>query len=109
MVTANSLFDGRDVFLVGHHQPGEIFGEVVLFEQDTYPVSATAVAESGLLLISKVQIRCLFRREEFQKDFIAMLMRKQRYLANRIMFLTAHDVEERFFLFLLAKFNFKTF
>ncbi|MBA7578249.1 hypothetical protein ES708_20111 [subsurface metagenome] len=29
-----------------------------------------------------------------------MLMRKQRYLADRILFLTGHDVEERFFYFL---------
>ena len=38
--------------------------------------------------------------DSFRRDFIGMLMRKQRYLTERILFLTASDVEERFFLFL---------
>jgi CRP-like cAMP-binding protein len=32
-------------------------------------------------------------------------MRKQRYLADRILYLTGHDVEERFFLFLGEQFG----
>ena len=47
----------------------------------------------------KIQIDCLLMEETFRCDFIAMLMRKQRYLAERILYLTAHEVEDRFFSF----------
>jgi len=80
--------------------PGEIFGEVILFERSAYPVSAVALRRSMLLRIPAVQVHCLLAGEAFRRDFMAMLMRKQRYLTERILFLTSHDVEERFFLFL---------
>ena len=91
--------DGRDVVIkmVGR---GEIFAEVVLFEQNSYPVTAVALKPSLVFIIPKIQFTCLLADERFRNDFMKMLMRKQRYLAERIKYLTMHDVEERFFLFL---------
>jgi CRP-like cAMP-binding protein len=91
--------EGREV-VIKTMKPGEIFGEVILFEQAAYPVSAVALRRSVLLRVPKVQIDCLLAADSFRRDFIGMLMRKQRYLTERILFLTSHDVEERFFLFL---------
>lgn len=92
--------DGREVVIkmVGR---GEIFGEVVLFEQDSYPVTAVALKPSLVFIIPRIQFTCLLADERFRNDFLKMLMCKQRYLAERIKYLTMHDVEERFFLFLM--------
>ncbi len=91
--------DGRDVVIKMVHR-GELFAEVILFEQNTYPVTAVALQPSLVFIIPKVQFSCLLADELFRNEFIGMLMRKQRYLADRIRYLTLHDVEERFFLFL---------
>ncbi len=81
-------------------KPGEPFAEVVLFEQNTYPVTAIAIRSSLVFIIPKKQFSLLLSDELMRNDFISMLMRKQRYLAERIRFLTMHDVEDRFFLFI---------
>lgn len=91
--------DGREV-VIKIVRPGEIFAEVILFEQDKYPVTAVVVNAGLVLVISKHQFNCLLSIEEFRNDFISMLMRKQRYLAEKIRHLTMHDVEERFYLFI---------
>jgi CRP/FNR family transcriptional regulator len=85
--------------------PGEIFAEVILFEQDHYPVSAVAVEKSLVYSLPKTAFRDLLEAPSFRDDFIAMLMKKQRYLAGRILNLTTHDVEERFFQFLLERYG----
>jgi CRP/FNR family transcriptional regulator len=85
--------------------PGEIFGEVVLFEQETYPVTARALKRSVVHLIPKHQLSCLLENERFRNDFIRMLMKKQRYLADRILSLAAYDVEDRLFRFIAGQFG----
>ena len=86
-------------------QPGELFAEVILFESDIYPVTATALVDSYLCSFSKTGILKLLSREDFRNDFIALLLGKQRYLAEKIHSLTQHDVEERFFAFLREHFG----
>ena len=81
-------------------QPGEVFAEVILFESDRYPVTALALGHSLVLLFPKRDVLRLLSIEEFRNDFIAMLLRKQRYLAAQIFNLTTLDVEQRLFLFL---------
>ena len=78
----------------------EIFAEVVLFERPDFPVSAVAIADSSLLEIPRTRIEVLLEGRAFRQEFIAMLMERQRYLAQRIQYLVNYDVEERFFLFL---------
>lgn len=91
--------DGKEV-VIKVINPGELFGEVVLFETDDYPVTAVALNKSLLFIMPKHQFHCLLERPDFRNDFIATLMRKQRYLADQIKYLTTRDVEERLFLFL---------
>ena len=84
---------------------GETFGEVILFEQDRYPVTATALAASKVMGFARLDILRLLEHAPFRNDFIAMLMRKQRYLAERVRYLTAYDVEQRFALFLKEQYG----
>jgi CRP/FNR family transcriptional regulator len=96
--------DGRDIVIrvIG---PGELFAEVILVEEEVYPVSAVGLEESLVLMIPKRQIHCLLANERFRTDFIRMLMKKQRHLTERIRNLTLHDVEERFFIFLKQQYG----
>lgn len=101
-----SAGDGREV-VIKMLNPGEPFAEVILFEQDSYPVTAVALKPSLVFIIPKDRFYHLLNIEDFRNDFIAMLMRKQRYLTERIRFLTMHDVEERFFLFIIEHYGIK--
>jgi CRP/FNR family transcriptional regulator len=90
---------GKDI-MIKMVQPGEIFAEVILFEQNCYPVTAICVKSGALFSIPKNQFYSLLNDERFRNDFLSMLMRKQRYLTEKIRYLTMHDVDERFFQFL---------
>lgn len=96
--------DGREV-VIKTLRPGEVFGEVVAFEARDYPVTATVVEPGLVLLIPRVQIECLLVDEGFRRDFIGMLMAKQRYLTERILSLTSRDVEDRFYSFLQEQYG----
>lgn len=96
--------DGREM-VIKIVQPGEFFAEVILFEIDHYPVTAT-VADPGVVLeIPRLQLHDLLAQREFRADFIAMLMKKQRYLADRLYQLTSAPVESRFVHFLKEHFG----
>jgi CRP/FNR family transcriptional regulator len=90
--------EGREV-IIRVIKPGEIFAEVVLFEEDRYPVTAIALVPSVAILIPKRDFHALLAREDFRNDFIRALLQKQRVLARRILELTAQDVETRLFSF----------
>jgi len=96
--------EGKEI-VVKSVKPGEVFGEVILFEQNEYPVSARALVNSMVLLLPKQQMLCLLTEEGFRNDFIRMLMKKQRYLTERILYLTAYDLEERFFRYLADQYG----
>ncbi len=96
--------DGTEVVLKVV-RPGETFAEVVLFERECYPVTATALEPCGLFLIPRRDVRALLRRDDFRDDFIGMLMRKLRHLADRVPMLTTTDVEARLFHFLAEQFG----
>ncbi len=96
--------EGREI-VIKTIKPGEIFAEVILFEENKYPVSALSLAAGRVYVIPKKQIYCLLNNEGFRNDFISMLMKKQRYLANQIKYLTLHDVEARLFLFLQEQYG----
>jgi CRP-like cAMP-binding protein len=91
--------DGRDV-TIKMVRPGELFAEVILFEKESFPVSAVAVEKSLVYSLPRAEFHGLLSNESFRNDFIGMLMRKQRYLVGQIMNLSASDVETRFFNFL---------
>lgn len=96
--------DGREV-TVKLAAPGEIFAEVILFEKDRYPVSAITVTDSTLFAMDRASFNTLMEEPGFRAEFISVIMKKQRYLAGRILYLTALDVEERFFRFLLEHYG----
>jgi CRP/FNR family transcriptional regulator len=81
-------------------KPGELFAEVILFEQDEYPVTAISLENSRVYSLPRRKFYGLLEREEFRNEFIGNLMKKMRYLADQIRSLTLHDVEHRFFAFL---------
>lgn len=96
--------DGKEI-VIKIVQPGELFAEVVLFERSEYPVSAQALRESLVLMLPRRQILCLLEQESFRNELIGFLMKKQRYLTERIYYLTTHDVEERFYHFLQEQYG----
>jgi CRP-like cAMP-binding protein len=96
--------DGSEV-VIKTLRPPEVFAEVILFEEDFYPVTATALAPSAVLVMARRDVHELLRRADFRRDFIAMLMRKQRYLTERIVRLTAHGVPVRLVMFLLEEYG----
>ena len=96
--------DGREI-VIKVIKPGEIFAEVILFEKSVFPAGAMALNEAVVLLLPKQQISCLLEREDFRMDFIGMLMTKQRYLTDQIKYLTSHDVDDRFRLFLQQQYG----
>ena len=99
--------DGREV-VIKTILPVDTFAEAILFEEDDYPASAVATEDVELIVIPKVQIECLLEDPRFRDEFIAMLMKRLRYLVDRIVSLTAKDVEERFFDFLEERYGRKT-
>jgi len=94
-----SADNDREIVL-RHIRPGEMFGEVILFESENYPVSATALRESSLFSLNRSHFMELFMEERFRKYFTGNIFRKLRYLADKVAYLNAYDVEERFFLFI---------
>ncbi|MEI6516348.1 MAG: Crp/Fnr family transcriptional regulator [bacterium] len=96
--------DGNEV-VIKIVQPSEVFAEVVLFERENYPVTAIALAPSEVIVFPRADVHQLLNTTSFRNDFIAMLMRKQRYLAERIVQQQAHDVEGRLLWFLKEQFG----
>lgn len=96
--------DGREV-VIKIIKPGEVFAEVILFEESRYPVTAVAVTDALFLRIPRRDLLRLLAAEDFRIDFIAMLMRKQRYLAGRIHELTTLSVDERLLSFLREQYG----
>ncbi len=96
--------EGKEV-VIKLVRPGEIFGEVVLFQKDRYPVSACALSAVQVFLLPKRQFDLLLDGEEFRREFIGMLLEKQRFLAEQIFRLSALDVQQRFFHFLREQYG----
>ncbi len=96
--------EGREV-VIKVIQPGEVFAEVILFEKKYYPVTAVSLTEILAFKLLRRDLLHLLREEDFRNDFIAMLLRKQRYLADKIQQLTSQDVEQRLRAFLLEQYG----
>ncbi len=91
--------DGKET-VIKTVKEGELFAEVILFEKPRYPVTAIARTDVEVIELPRAGFLNLLDERGFRNDFIAMLMTKQRYLAERIQQLTAMDVEARFVEFL---------
>jgi CRP/FNR family transcriptional regulator len=102
-----SADNDREIVL-RHIRPGEMFGEVILFESESYPVSATALRDSILFSIDRRMFLELFKEDTFRNYFTGNIFRKLRYLADKVAYLNAYDVEERFFLFIEEHYGIKS-
>jgi len=96
--------DGAEV-VIKVVRPGEVFAEVVLFERDRYPVTAVALAPSAVIVLPRTDIHRLLGNEAFRNDFLKSMMKKLRYLADRIVQLSTHDVAARLNAFLDEQFG----
>lgn len=102
-VALSTMTDAGKESVIKIIQPGEIFGEVILFERNDYPVTATVIKPGIVYLMPRQKFNALLATEVFRTDFIRMLMRKQRYLAQRVQQLSSSDVRERLFAFLIEQ------
>lgn len=96
--------DGREI-VIKIIKPGEVFAEAILFEKKFYPVTAVALTDVLVFRLLRRDLLNLLRQEDFRNDFIAMLLRKQRYLADKIQQLTSQDVEQRLRAFLIEQYG----
>ncbi len=96
--------DGREI-VIKVIKPGEAFAEVILFEKKFYPVTAVSLTDILAFKLLRRDLLDLLRQEDFRNDFIAMLLSKQRYLADKIQQLTSQDVEQRLRAFLLEQYG----
>ena len=99
--------DGNKV-VVRIIDPGEIFAEVILFENDRYPVNARAIHSSEVYVISKIKFFTLLEKAEFRTDFIRVLMKKQRYLTEQLVERSRDSAEIRFIKFLEKQYGKRT-
>ena len=81
-------------------KPGELFAEVILFEEESYPVTAAALEDCILLMLPKHQFNCILEAPGFRTDFLQNLMKKLRFLTRQIRILSKAAIEDRFFAFL---------
>ena len=96
--------DGREI-VIKVIQPGEVFAEVILFERKNYPVTAVSLTEILAFKLLRRDLLQLLRQDDFRNDFIATLLRKQRYLTEKIQQLTSQDVEQRLRSFLREQYG----
>lgn len=96
--------EGQEVSVKIVH-PFEVFAETILFENTAYPVSAVTLLPSEVLEIKRCNFVKMLDDPDFRNTFIGMLMKKQRYLARRLLELTRYDVEERFIRFLADRYG----
>jgi CRP-like cAMP-binding protein len=101
---SKSTTSAKDV-IIKVVQPGEVFAEVILFERNNYPVSAVALKKSLVFLLPRDKFLALLERPHFRDDFIVLLIRKQRYLTQRIRYLAISDITERLHCYLREQYG----
>jgi len=86
---------GKD-FIIAFFGPGEVFGEVAVFENKPYPASAQAVAETRALGIKREEfLSFLATRSEVALRIINVLGERLRDAQGRLRDLAGERVEQR--------------
>ena len=96
--------DGREV-TIHMVSPGDLFAEIVLFERDTYPVSAIAVEPSTVSVIQRDRVHALLADPLFREEFLRNLVGKMRYLSQQLYVLATMDVRARLVRFLQVRYG----
>lgn len=99
-----STEDGREV-TIHFVEPGDLFAEIVLFERDTYPVSAIVEDDAVLSAIPCDAVHALLGNEAFRIEFLSNLVSKMRFLSERLYVLTTMDVRERLLRFVRTRYG----
>jgi CRP/FNR family transcriptional regulator len=83
-------------FIIAFFSPGEMFGEVAVFENRPYPASAQAVNDSVVLSISRQEfLDFLSKRPEVALKIIGVLGGRLREAQSRLRDLAGERVEQR--------------
>jgi CRP-like cAMP-binding protein len=97
---SKSSADGQRRVVVKSVKQGELFAEVILFEQDRYPVTAIAIKTSLCVVVPRIKFMTLLDSPGFRNEFIRLLLRKQRYLTERLRSLVTMEADEKLFHYL---------
>ncbi|MBE0481027.1 MAG: Crp/Fnr family transcriptional regulator [Dehalococcoidia bacterium] len=83
-------------FVIAHFGPGEMFGEVAVFENKPYPASAQAVSDSRVLAIKRNDyLAFLARQPEVAFRIIHVLVGRLRDAQSRLRDLAGERAEQR--------------
>ncbi len=83
-------------FIIAFFGPGEMFGEVAVFEDKPYPASAQAVAETKVLGFKKADLLSfLAQRPQVALRIISVLGGRLREAQNRLKDIAGERVEQR--------------
>lgn len=93
-------YDGKESTIKIIH-PGEFFAEAILFGRKEYPVSAAAVELSEIIAIHRDSFWKMLDNPDSRNIFLGALFDKLRFLTDQIHYLSSHDVEDRFFRFII--------
>jgi len=80
-------------------KPGEMFGEAILFERRTFPVSAVILKQSQIFSFKRADFLHLLDNPAFRDAFIGQIMAKMRYLTQQYHSLSSLDVVDRLLAF----------
>ncbi len=82
--------------------PGEIFGEVPVFQGSSYPASAASLKKSTLLYFSREQFERIIREDpELAMSMLALLSGRLRQMVNQVAALSLAEVPGRLASYLL--------
>lgn len=88
--------DGREA-IIRFIEPGDFFAELILFLNNRYPVSATAIEPSELLAINAQKLfNCIKAHPDVAMKLIGKLTAKTQYLIKMVEDMALADVKERF-------------
>ena len=80
--------------------PGDSFAEVIVFEQSEYPATATALENSSVVRIDKNLFRKLLNDPKIANLFIINLIKKIRFLTQKVELFNTAKVSQRFYYFI---------
>lgn len=95
---------GRQV-IIRTVRPGELFAEAALFEEQRYPVTARAATASRLVGLWRGDFLELLSVASFRDAFLGLLMRRLRYLTERLEQVASASVEARLARFLFEQYG----
>lgn len=75
---------------------GEVFADIVPFEENKYPVNAESITDSMLLCINSKKLKeIILSNRDLTEGFIIMLSKRIKYLVNKIDTLELDSAENR--------------